>query len=163
MYIALETYFMTESVGKAVQIDQWGDYDITSSMVRPPGTRRRGVDPPDGPQVEDVFFVLQKSSLRAMATCSIHVVQAMIQQITQVLGGGYHAALMNFSVKATNKDVSKMMEDTTHEPTRPPRSRRDPAPRCRTPRDSSRELAPKRRISTPKPRRRPRPPAPTSS
>jgi len=93
MYIALETYFMTESVGKAVQIDEWGENDLTSSMV------------------EDVFFVLQKSALRAMATCSIHVVQAMIQQITSILAGGYHASLMNFGARAANKDVSKMMED----------------------------------------------------
>jgi len=93
MYIALETYFMTESVGKAVQIDEWGEGDLTSSMV------------------EDVFFVLQKSALRAMATCSIHVVQAMIQQITQSLGGGYHAALMNFGERAAQKDVVRMMDD----------------------------------------------------
>jgi len=92
-YIQLETFFMNESVGKAVRIDTWSAGDVTSSMI------------------EDVFFVLHKCALRATATCSIHVVQAMIQQLTIILSQSYHSALMNFGARAANKDVSQLVQD----------------------------------------------------
>lgn len=65
-YVAMEEYFMHESVLKAIKMDTLEDVNLTSSMV------------------DDVFFVVQKCIRRSMSSSNVDCVCAMLNYANNV-------------------------------------------------------------------------------
>lgn len=74
-YIILEEYFMSENVKKAIQIDELVADGMTTSMV------------------DDVFYVLQSCTRRAISTSSLLSVQQIINHTGSLLNNDFSEAL----------------------------------------------------------------------
>ncbi|GJP55947.1 hypothetical protein CLOM_g14958 [Closterium sp. NIES-68] len=74
-YVTLEEYFMVENVGKAVRIDEPVPDSFTSSMV------------------DDVFFILQNGTRRAVATSFLPAAAAVLAATAAVLRADLRDAL----------------------------------------------------------------------
>ncbi|CAM6127876.1 unnamed protein product [Calypogeia fissa] len=74
-YVALEEFFMEENVRKAIKIDEFVPDAITTSMV------------------DDVFYVLQTCSRRAISTSNIQAVLATLNRVNDLLNNEYKEAL----------------------------------------------------------------------
>lgn len=75
-YVALEEFFMEENVKKAIKIDEFVPDAITTSMV------------------DDVFYVLQTCSRRAISTSNIQAVLAVLNRVNDLLNNEYKEALL---------------------------------------------------------------------
>lgn len=76
-YVFLEEFFMVENVRKAIRIDEAIPDALTTSMV------------------DDVFYILQNSSRRAISTANVHPVLASLNNINTFLNGEFKEALLN--------------------------------------------------------------------
>ncbi|CAI6007143.1 unnamed protein product [Closterium sp. NIES-64] len=74
-YVTLEEYFMVENVGKAIRIDEPVPDSFTSSMV------------------DDVFFILQNGTRRAVATSFLPAAAAVLAATAAVLRADLRDAL----------------------------------------------------------------------
>jgi hypothetical protein len=74
-YVALEEYFMSENVKKAVKIDELVADGLTTSMV------------------DDVFYVLQSCTRRAISTSNIRSVLQVINHTGTLLNNDFSEAL----------------------------------------------------------------------
>ena len=74
-YISLEEFYMEESVSKAMRIDETAAGNLTSTMV------------------EDVFFILQKCSQRALASGRVMSIAAVCSHSNILLSSVYKEAL----------------------------------------------------------------------
>eukprot|EP00249_Psilotum_nudum_P021597 c28167_g1_i1 orf=66-2351(+) len=74
-YIVLEEYFMGENVRKAIRIDEFVPDALTSSMV------------------DDVFYVLQSCSRRAISTANVQSVLAALNSVINLLNNEFKEAL----------------------------------------------------------------------
>jgi hypothetical protein len=70
-----EEFYLDENVQKAIQIDEWSEDALTTSMV------------------DDVFFILQKCGRRALATGSLQCLCAILGQLNNLLSNSLRAAL----------------------------------------------------------------------
>lgn len=74
-YVQLEEYFMTSNVRKAIDIDEAAQDSLTSSMV------------------DDVFFILQKCTHRAISSRNVQCACAGLNHVGNILGNDYRDAL----------------------------------------------------------------------
>ncbi|KAF6159622.1 hypothetical protein GIB67_034584 [Kingdonia uniflora] len=74
-YVILEEFFMVENVRKATKIDEHVEDSLTTSMV------------------DDVFYVLQSCSRRAISTSNINSVLAVLSGAVNLLSNEYQEAL----------------------------------------------------------------------
>lgn len=74
-YIVLEEYFMAENVRKAIKIDEFVADALTTSMI------------------DDVFYVLQQCSRRAISTLNVQSVLATINSAINLLNNEFKEAL----------------------------------------------------------------------
>ncbi len=81
--IPQEEFYLEENVQKAIQIDEWSEDALTTSMV------------------DDVFFILQKCGRRALATANLQCFCAVLGQLNNLLSNSLRAALeYNWKVRA---------------------------------------------------------------
>ncbi|KAI5061008.1 hypothetical protein GOP47_0023513 [Adiantum capillus-veneris] len=74
-YIVLEEYFMAENVRKAIKIDEFVTDALTTSMV------------------DDVFYVLQECTRRAISTLNLQSVLATVNSAVNLLNNEYNESL----------------------------------------------------------------------
>ncbi|XP_064393450.1 conserved oligomeric Golgi complex subunit 4-like isoform X2 [Halichondria panicea] len=94
-YILLENYFMLESLRKAVEIDSCSEDGLTSSMA------------------DDIFFVLQKCTRRAFASCNVDGACAMLNHASSLLMEEYLELLrgrLKASLPSTGLDFSGIIQ-----------------------------------------------------
>ncbi|DBB16575.1 TPA: Golgi transport complex subunit 4 [Trebouxia sp. C0006] len=74
-YIAMEEFFMEQSVDKAISIDEWTGETLSSSMV------------------DDVFYILRMCSCRALDTANLQALTAVLGQLNTLLASNLAQAL----------------------------------------------------------------------
>ncbi|KAG2447879.1 hypothetical protein HYH02_007335 [Chlamydomonas schloesseri] len=74
-YVALEEYYLDETAGMAIRIDEVLPEQLTSSMV------------------DDVFFILRKVGLRALAAGQFQATAALLAELNNVLANAFRNAL----------------------------------------------------------------------
>ncbi|KAL9266331.1 Conserved oligomeric Golgi complex subunit 4-like protein [Drosera capensis] len=74
-YVILEEFFMVENVRKAIRIDEYAPDSLTTSMV------------------DDVFYLLQSCSQRAISTSNINSMLAVLSGASNLLSNEYLEAL----------------------------------------------------------------------
>ncbi|DBA99835.1 TPA: Golgi transport complex subunit 4, variant 2 [Trebouxia sp. C0004] len=74
-YIAMEEFFMEQSVDKAISIDEWTGETLSSSMV------------------DDVFYILRMCSYRALDTANLQALTAVLGQLNTLLASNLAQAL----------------------------------------------------------------------
>lgn len=65
-YVSMEKYYMKESLQKAIQMDQFAEGSLTSSMI------------------DDTFYILKKSRDRAVMSGNFNCVCAVINHICKL-------------------------------------------------------------------------------
>ncbi|XP_002964874.2 conserved oligomeric Golgi complex subunit 4 [Selaginella moellendorffii] len=74
-YRLLEEYFMAENVRKAIKLDEFPANSLTTSVV------------------DDVFYVLQSCTRRAVSTSNVHLTLSIVTCAANLLGNEYKDAL----------------------------------------------------------------------
>lgn len=104
-YIAMEEFFMEQSVDKAISIDEWTGETLSSSMV------------------DDVFYILRMCSYRALDTANLQALTAVLGQLNTLLATNLAQALEQRWKAGCNrllKSLGAALGDATVPSTAPP-------------------------------------------